>query len=92
MARKASTKKTENADRVAVLSTHVGENLLIRSNPDEDTVREFVKEHNRRYHAGETGGPSGIPAYLIIGASYYDNELDVEDLNTSGTEIDISGL
>lgn len=91
----ATTKKNKVAEenpRIAVLSTHTAENLYLRANPTEEEVRGFVKEHNRRYHAGEPGGPGGSPALLIIGASFYDADDDLEDPEVVGQEIDISGL
>jgi hypothetical protein len=89
--KKKTTKKTatENPDRVAVLRTHVGIPLFIRANPSEEAVRGFVEEHNRRYHAGEPGGPSGQPAYLILGASYYDSEDAYYADPDSGVEISL---
>jgi hypothetical protein len=77
-----------NPDRVAVLETHIGEKLYIRSDPSTDAVRSFVSEQNRRYHAGEAGGPDGLPAYLIRAAHFYAHESDPEP----ESEIDISDL
>lgn len=82
-----------NDQRVAVLATHVGNPLVIRSNPSEEEVRGFVEEHNRRYHAGEAGGPSGVAAFKIVGAKFYTSELDfINDPDEDDGEIDISDL
>lgn len=89
MARPRKKVTAESADRVAALRTHVGETLVIRANPSEDEVLNFVKEHNRRYFSGELGGPSGIPAFQIHKADFFDSEHEIDDPN-KGTEIDIS--
>jgi len=88
--RARAPKKTasDNPERVALLQTHVGSNLLIRSNPSEADVVGFVTEHNRRYYAGEPGGPSGQPAFLIQSAAFFDNEVEAEE-GTNGTPINI---
>ena len=82
----------KNPQRVAILQTHIGHNLMIGSDPSVQEVRSFVKEHNRRYHAGEPGGPSGIPAYLIQSAYFFEEQhpegYDFEE----GSEIDLSGV
>ncbi len=92
------SKKTEEAVpesfRVAVLEVAIGEPLLIRSNPSQEEVLEFVKEHNRRYLAGEPGGTNLATgqveqAYLIKSARYVDHEFDLE---AEGTPIDLSSV
>lgn len=92
MATKAKTATAENPNRVAVIATHTGEPLILRSNPSEEAVRSFVAEVKRRYHAGEVGGPSGIPARLPLSASFFEDEGDLHDFNKTGTEIDLSGI
>ena len=88
----SAAKKVAPVDRVAVLETHVGETLTIRSNPTEEAVRSFVSEHNRRYHEREQGGPSGIPALHVIRAEWYpEEEIEYDPANSLG-EIDISDL
>lgn len=81
-----------NPNRVAALETHIGETLIIRANPTKAAVRQFVEEHNRRYTAGETGGPSGQPALKILDAMYYPNERAVHDPDVDGTPIDVADL
>ena len=61
------TKKKTNPGRVAVLRTSVGFPLVIRANPSAASVKRFAKEHNRRFLAGEPGGPSGEAAFQITG-------------------------
>lgn len=68
-----------NPDRVAVLITEQGDNLIIRANPTQKAVKNFIVEHNRRYRANEPGGPSGEPAQHIVGAEYYPSELEIND-------------
>ena len=88
----AKAKKTINEDRVAVLSTHVGEPLVIRANPSKEQVVGFVAEHNRRYHAGEAGGPDGNAAYLVQGAKFYENEAAFLNGEDAESDIDLSEL
>lgn len=83
-------RKKANPDRVAALYTHIGDVLVIRANPSEDAVKGFVAEHSRRYHTGEPGGPSGIPAYHINSAKFFDSESDVYNESVEGEEIDLS--
>lgn len=83
---------SENENRVAVLETHVGEPLVIRANPSEEAVKGFVAEHNRRYHAGEPGGPDGNAAYLIKGAKFYEDEASFLNGEDAEEEIDLSEL
>lgn len=87
-AKKTTPKKKAppNPNRVAVLETHVGERLIIRANPALKDVKSFVAEQNRRYEAGEPGGPSGIPPYQIHEAAYFPSELDIDDPK-KGTKI-----
>lgn len=82
-----------NEKRVAVLTTHAGEPLIIRSNPSVEDVRGFVKEHLRRYYAGEPGGPNGVPSVKVLGARYYTDESSFRtDAEEFEEEIDISDL
>lgn len=76
--KKPTVKRTVNPDRVAVLETHVGERLVIRSNPSPKAVKEFVIEQNRRYAEGEPGGPSGLPPFQIHEANFYPSEADID--------------
>lgn len=91
-AKKAATQEVNLDARVVVLHTHTGQPLILRSNPSEDEVKGFVREHNRRFHAGEAGGPSGLPSRLIQFAEEYDREEDLYDTNSEGREIDISDV
>lgn len=86
---RAAKKAQQNSDRVAVLQTHVNFPLIIRSNPSEEQVRSFVEEHNRRYHAGEPGGPGGQPAFLIQSGMWFDSEADYEANPSGGVPIDL---
>jgi hypothetical protein len=79
------------SSKCAVLYTHVGELLIIRANPTVEEVKGFVLEHNRRYHVGEPGGPSGIPAFKIHKASFFDDELDAKE-GLEGEDIDLSDV
>ena len=96
MAKRASTAKKEEVtevdhnSRIVVLETHTGQPLILRSNPSKEEVDAFVEEHNRRYHAGEAGGPSGLPSRLIKSAHEYDREEDLYDTETEGREVDLS--
>ncbi len=78
-------------DRVAVLETHIdGEILVIGSNPTEEEVLNFVAEHNRRYHAGEAGGPNPeLRAFLIKSAAFYAHQDNIGN-PAKATPIDIS--
>ena len=69
--------RKKNLERVAALTTHIGDVIIIGSDPSKKEVLAFVEEHNRRYHAGEPGGPSGIPAYLVQEAAYYESQDDL---------------
>ena len=89
-AKKATFEDTPS--RVCVLGTHIGESLILRSNPSDELVRGFVKEHLRRYHAGEPGGPSRMPAYKILSATYYESEIAFREGRGKQDEIDISDL
>lgn len=69
---------------VADLVTESGRKLVMRSYPSITEVRSFVKEHNRRYSAGEYGSPDGIDAHgadleteNIIEAYHYPEESDI---------------
>ena len=86
----AKSKAKVNPNRVAVLETNVGSPLIIRSNPTVKEVRRFIQENNRRYHAGEAGGPSGQPSVLVKSAAFHESELDIN--KDRGEEIDISDL
>ncbi len=77
-----------DANKVAVLTTNIGEPLVIRSNPTEAEVKGFVEEHNRRYQAGEAGGPSGTPPVQILGAAFYPSEDDAQD-DSKATKISL---
>lgn len=87
-ARARAPRRKANPDRVVLMKTHVGVPLMMRANPTVEEVRGFVAEHNRRYEAGEPGGPSGIPAFNILGATYYESESDA-DADIGGTPIDL---
>ena len=91
MATKAKLPTKKNPLRVAVLVTAEGQPLILRSNPTLQEVRGFVREHNRRFNAGEPGGPSGLPARQIVSAQYFESEDDLSDLEKTGADIDISG-
>lgn len=90
MPRKPSKKAL--AESVVVLETHVGQPLIIRANPDDAAVRSFVKEHTRRYIAGEPCGPSGDPSFRIFNAKRYLTELDFLSGAAPAAEIDVSDL
>lgn len=82
-----------NPNRVAVLTTHIaGEYLIIRANPSAADVASFVAEHNRRYHLGEPGGPSGEPAFLVKAANFFDVEPEGEPDFVASTDIDLSSV
>jgi hypothetical protein len=85
----ARTKKTDLTDSIVVLTTHVGEDLVIRANPSDEEVRGFVQEHTRRYLAGEAGGPSGIPPFRIFAANRFASEFSwvSGDDSVGGVEI-----
>jgi hypothetical protein len=86
-------KKAENPDRIAVLKTHTGFPLVLRSDPDPGQVREFVREHNRRYHAGLPGGPDGNAALLIQGGFYFEEESGTGEYDFGqGAAIDLGGV
>lgn len=86
-------KKTEGQpDSIVVMNTSIGEDLVLRSNPDDEAVRTFVEEHTKRYVAGQPGGPSGIQPYRIFNALRYPNEADYLLGEADGVEIDISDL
>lgn len=80
--------------RIAVLTASVGKPLILRSNPSEEEVKDFVREHNRRHEAGEAGGPDGYPAVRILEAVYYsDEESFVKgEVDSQGEEIDLSDV
>ena len=87
------TKKKTNPGRVAVLRTSVGFPLVIRANPSAASVKRFAKEHNRRFLAGEPGGPSGEAAFQITGAWFFEEESATDDYDfESGTEIDLKSV
>jgi hypothetical protein len=71
-------------NEVAVLTTTDDTRLVIRSKPTQAEVKGFVKEHNRRFQAGEPGGPAGNEANQIIAAAFYPTENDIgnEELAT----------
>lgn len=50
--------------------------LVLRSGPTNAQVRAFVKEHHRRFLAGEPGGPGGANPRNITSATRYDSELE----------------
>jgi hypothetical protein len=74
------------------MATTGGQPLILRGNPTLEEVKGFIREHNRRFHAGIPGGPAGLPAKQIISAAYFESEAELRDLNESGTEIDISDI
>lgn len=82
----------KNSDSVVVLNTHINEDLVIRGNPTKAQVRKFVKEHHRRYLAGEAGGPSGIPPYRIFNAKRYASEGEYLNGADAVEEIEVSDL
>ncbi len=84
--------KKKVQERVAVLRTHLDWDLVIRANPTDEEVLGFVVEHNRRYHAGLPGGPSGIPAFLVTQVQFYADETDKDDPAKAIGELDISNL
>lgn len=68
-------KKHDPAEVVVIKTTVPNIDLVIRSGPTNTQVRSFVKEHHRRFLAGEPGGPSGnYPAHHILSAARYENE------------------
>ena len=83
--------KKVNPRRCAALYTHVDRVLIIRANPTVEAVKGFVLEHNRRYHKGEPGGPSGLPAFRIHRAAFFDDEMDAKE-GFEGEEIDLSDV
>lgn len=85
-----AAKRKANINRVAVLATAAGEPLIIRGDPSEEAVLEFVRAHHGRFLVNGVGGPAGMPARQIVGAAYYENEADLADFSTEGTEIDLS--
>ena len=91
-------KKTDQTAQVVVLTTAVGEDLVIRSNPTDAEVRKFVKEHTRRQLAGEVSGydlrGQAYQAHRIFTAKRYSSEalyLGAE-AGSEPEEIDISDL
>jgi len=72
--KKAAAKK----DRVAVLRTN-GQPLVIGSGPTAADVKRFVAEHNRRFLAGEPGGPGGHAAAQILGAYWFDADSPIDE-------------
>ncbi len=87
----AETDPSENY--IVVLTTSVGEDLVIRANPTDEDVRGFVEEHTRRYLAGEAGGPGGHPAFRIFTATRFVSEISYLTRDESpSSEIDISDL
>ena len=78
--------------RVARLICWDDEPLFIRGNPSREAVKEFVAEHNRRYAAGEPGGPGGCDARRIISAAFFADELSGLDPSAKGKSIDIKAL
>jgi hypothetical protein len=89
----ASTKsKVDESQRICVLATHIGEDLVIGANPTTEEVRGFVGEHLRRYHAGEAGGPSGHPAHKILSATYYESAAAYHEGKGKQDEIEIADL
>lgn len=85
-------KKVDLSESVVVLSTSVGENLVIRANPSDDAVRGFVTEQSARFTSGQAGGPSGIPAYQIYGAARFVTELSWIEGDQPIEAIDISDI
>lgn len=78
--------------RVARLVCWDEEPLFIRGNPSREAVKEFVAEHNRRYMAGEPGGPGGAKPRRIISAALFDDELSALDPSAKGKPINIKAL
>jgi len=90
MAEKKTAKKKDQSGRVAVLLTHVNIPLVLRANPTEEEVLGFVKEQNRRYHNGDPGGPSGLPAVLVREAAFFDEESPTDEYDfEKGERIDL---
>lgn len=71
-------------NEVAVLATSK-DPLIIRSCPTVNEVKDFVREHNRRFQEGEPGGPTeGSESVQIFSAEFYPTEDDIgnKDLAT----------
>lgn len=67
--------KKRNPAEVVVVKTNVPNiDFVIRSGPTNVEVRRAVKEHHRRYLAGEPGGPAGHAAQRIVSATRYPDE------------------
>lgn len=86
-----ATKTKKIVNTCAVMYTHVGQLLILRGTPTTEEVKGFILEHNRRYHAGEPGGPSGIPSFKIHKAAFFEDEMDAKD-GLEGNEIDLSDV
>lgn len=90
--------KKTNPNEIVVLTTSVGEELVIRSGPTDVEVRNFVREHTRRQLAGEVSGydlrGEAHQAHRIFTAKRYSSE--VFFLGAEGgsepEEIDISDI
>ena len=87
-----TTKPEVNNDSIVVLSTSVGEYLVIRANPTDQAVRGYVTEQTRRFTAGHAAGPSGIPSYQIYGAARFETEAGWINGEQPEESIDISDL
>ena len=77
-------------DSVVVCKTN-RDDLVLRSNPTNAAVRKFVKEHHRRFKAGEPGGPDGSLARQIFSATRYAHEADYL-IGREGTPIKIEDI
>jgi hypothetical protein len=96
MARKQTVKQQEQTDFVVGLETQNGQYIVLENNPDEETVRNFVKIQNEKYKSGLAGNATSSyeqnPAFLIKSAAVYPNYTDATANQNRGAEIDISGL
>lgn len=80
-------------ESIVVLTTSVGEDLVIRSGPTNDEVRSFVKTAVKRFINGLPGGPDPeLPAYQVYSARRYPDELSYLFKTHGGTSIKIEDL
>ena len=77
---------------VAVVKFHSGASSILGGDPTEEELKGFVQEHNRRYHAGEPGGPGGELAELVTEVLLFDEYDDTYDESKAVSELDIADL
>lgn len=76
---------------VAVVKFHSGASSIM-DGVTEESLKGFVEEHNRRYHAGEPGGPGGELAELVTQVLLFDEYDDTYDESKATSELDIVDL